>query len=424
LKFEALAFQSRSLWKEMMDNSLQPAGEARNRIARITATPVFVRGALEVGPVTKPAPLSAVVVEIETQDGLVGHGFTAITEEEIISAAIRDVVTPNLIGQDALNREAISEFLYLLLTPRGQTGYASHVISAIDIALWDIAGQAASMPIWKLLGGRFRDSVTAYATGCYYPEPFDKMPDMLRALEEEASSYREAGFGFLKVKVGLLDLKSDAERLRVIRNAVGPDIGIMVDANHAYTASTAIRMGRLMHPFDISFFEEPVVPEDRDGYRRVRRENPIPVAGGECEFTRYGFRDLIAGGCVDIAQPDLAVCGGFSAFIQILALANAYGVTVIPHVWGSGIAVAAALQAIATIPPIPHTANPIPLLNEPVVEFDRKHNPLRDDLLHQRFGLVNGMLHVPEGPGLGVTLNEKALARFCGTKSERAGTGS
>jgi D-galactarolactone cycloisomerase len=167
-----------------------------------------------------------------------------------------------------------------------------------------------------------------------------------------------------------------------------------------------------MEPLDVRFFEEPVVPEDRDGYRRVRQQNPIPVAGGECEFTRYGFNELISGGCVDIAQPDLAVCGGFTAWMQILTLATVHGVGVIPHVWGSGIAVAAALHAVATIPLIPHTANPVPLLNEPVLEFDRKHNPLRDELLDQDFTLVNGRIAIPDRPGLGVTVREGALARF------------
>jgi D-galactarolactone cycloisomerase len=185
-----------------------------------------------------------------------------------------------------------------------------------------------------------------------------------------------------------------------------------VDANHAYNAATAIRMGRLMEPLDVRFFEEPVVPEDHEGYRMVRRQNPIPVAGGECEFTRYGFRDLIGGGCVDIAQPDLAVCGGFSAWRDILTLTNAYGVRVIPHVWGSGIAVAAGLHAVATIPPAPHTANPLPLLNEPIFEFDRKHNPLRDDLLDQQFTLTAGRIDIPTAPGLGVTVKESTLARY------------
>jgi len=142
--------------------------------------------------------------------------------------------------------------------------------------------------VWKLLGGRFRSDVPAYATSCYYPEQFDDMKGLLRALEAEASSYCDAGFAFLKIKVGLLSIEQDIERLGVIRNAVGPDIGILVDANHAYNAASAIRMGRRMDAFDVRMFEEPVVPEDRDGYRRVRAENPIPVAGGECEFTRYG----------------------------------------------------------------------------------------------------------------------------------------
>ncbi len=353
------------------------------------------------------------LVRIETDTGLVGWGEGGqYGPPEPVAAAVDHVLAPRLFGRDPTEPVRIWDELYNFSRDFGQKGTYVEAISAIDIALWDIAGQAAKMPVWKLLGGRFRDSVTAYATGCYYPEPFDNLPVMLRALEQEASSYRDAGFGLLKVKIGLLDLKSDAERLRVIRESVGPNIGILVDANHAYTSSAAIQMGRLMQPLEIGFFEEPVVPEDHDGYRRVRRENPIPVAGGECEFTRYGFRDLIGGGCVDVAQPDLAVCGGFSAFIQILALANSYGVIVVPHVWGSGIAVAAALEAIAAIPPIPHTANPVPLLNEPVVEFDRKHNPLRDELLDQKFALVNGKLLVPDGPGLGVTVNEAQLAKF------------
>lgn len=355
------------------------------------------------------------LVRIETECGLVGWGEGGqYGPPEPVAACVDHVFASKLLGRDPTEPVRIWDELYNLSRDFGQKGTYVEAISAIDIALWDIAGQAVGLPVWKMLGGAFRHRVKAYATGCYYPESFDDLPGMLRALEVEAAGYRDAGFDFLKVKIGLLDIKSDVERLRVIREAVGPDIGIMVDANHAYGAATAIRMGHLMAPYDIRFFEEPVVPEDRDGYRRVRQENPIPVAGGECEFTRYGFRDLIGGGCVDIAQPDLAVCGGFTAFAQLLAIANAHGVTVIPHVWGSGIAVATALQAIATIPPIPHTANPISLQNEPVIEFDRKHNPLRDDLLHQVFRLEDGYLAVPDAPGLGVTINDTALARFTG----------
>jgi D-galactarolactone cycloisomerase len=162
----------------------------------------------------------------------------------------------------------------------------------------------------------------------------------------------------------------------------------------------------------VLWFEEPVVPEDRDGYRRVREALDVPVAGGEAEFTRYGFRDLIAGGCVDIVQPDLCVSGGISEFVKIHALASTFGVLTVPHVWGSGVALAAGIQALATVPPTPHTYAPVPLQNEPVIEYDRTSNPLRDELLVENFGLEDGHLVVPQGPGLGITVDEDALRRF------------
>lgn len=356
---------------------------------------------------------NSLLVRIETDSGLVGWGEGGqYGPPEPVAACIDHVLGPRLLGRDPTEPVRIWEELYAFSRDFGQKGTYIEAMSALDIALWDISGQAIDLPVWKLLGGRFRESVTAYATGCYYPEKFGDLAGMLSALEFEASAYCDAGFSLLKIKVGLLSIEQDIERLRVIRQAVGPAIGILVDANHAYTAATAISMGRKMEPFGVRFFEEPVVPEDRDGYRFVRQQNPIPIAGGECEFTRYGFRDLIAGGCVDIAQPDLAVCGGFTAWSQILALASSFGVQIIPHVWGSGIAVAAALHAVATIPPTPHTANPIALLNEPVLEFDRKHNPLRDELLDQPFVLADGRITISDQPGLGVTVREDTLARF------------
>jgi D-galactarolactone cycloisomerase len=353
------------------------------------------------------------LVRIETDSGLVGWGEGGqYGPAEPVAACVDAVLAPRLIGRDPTEPVRIWEELYAYSRDFGQRGTYIEALSAIDIALWDIAGQALGIPVWKLLGGRFRDRITAYATGCYYPEDFSNMPALLKALEAEAAGYAGSGFELLKIKIGLLAPQQDIERLRTIRNAIGPDVGLLVDANHGYNAAAAIRMGRLMEPYNVCFFEEPVPPEDRDGYRKVRAENPIPVAGGECEFTRYGFRDFIAGGCVDIVQPDLAVTGGFTAFTHILAFANAYGIATVPHVWGSGIAVAAALQAIAAIAPFPFTANPIPLLNQPVIEFDRKHNPLRDDLLEERFELVDGCLAVPDRPGLGVTVREEILAKY------------
>jgi len=356
---------------------------------------------------------NSLLVRIETDTGLVGWGEGGqYGPPEPVAACIEHVLAPKLLDRDPTEPVRIWEEFYAFSRDFGQKGTYVEAISAIDIALWDITGQALGVPVWKLLGGRFRQSVAAYATGCYYPEQFHDLPALLRGVEAESSSYCNAGFSLLKIKIGLLSLEQDIERLRVIRQTVGPSIGILVDANHAYNSASAIRMGRMMDPYDVRFFEEPVVPEDHDGYRRVRQQNPIPVAGGECEFTRFGFRNLIGGGCVDIAQPDLAVCGGFSAWREIMTFANSYGVLAVPHVWGSGIAVAAGLHAVATIPPIPHTANPVPLLNEPVFEFDRKHNPLRDELLEERFSLMDGRLVIPDRPGLGITVRDEVLERF------------
>ena len=138
----------------------------------------------------------------------------------------------------------------------------------------------------------------------------------------------------------------------------------------------------------------------------------IPIAGGECEFTRYGFRDLFEGECVDIAQPDLCVCGGFSEWQKIQALASSHGVLTVPLVWGSGIALATALHALAATPPTPHTDNPIPIQNEPVIEYDRQPNALRDDLLIETIDFEDGCLAVPDKPGLGVTVNEDVIAKY------------
>jgi D-galactarolactone cycloisomerase len=356
---------------------------------------------------------SSYLVRVETDSGIVGWGEGGqYGPSEPVAACVDQVLAPRLIGRDPTEPTRLWEDMYVFSRDFGQKGTYIEAISALDIAFWDIAGKAAGLPVWKMLGGRFRDRVTAYATGCYYPEDFTDAPKLLAALEKESAGYADSGFELLKVKIGLLPLAADIERLRVIRNTIGDKVGLLVDANHAYAAASAVRMGRLMEPLDVRFFEEPVVPEDRDGYRKVRAENPIPVAGGECEFTRFGFRDLIAGGCVDIVQPDLAVCGGFTAFMQIQALAGAYSIATVPHVWGSGVAVAAALHAVATIPPFPHTANPVPLLNQPVIEFDRKHNPLRDDLLEERFVLEGGTLSVPDEPGLGVVVRDEIVAKY------------
>lgn len=357
---------------------------------------------------------NSLLVRIETDCGLVGWGEGGqYGPPEPVAACVRAVLAPQLLGRDPRQPVRLQELLYARTRDFGQKGTYIEAISAIDIALWDLTGQALGAPVHRLLGGAFRERIPAYATGCYYPpEALHDPAGQLPALAAEARAHVAAGFDTLKMKVGLLSIAADAERVACVRAAIGPQTRLLVDANHAYNGYSALRMGRILEQHDVLWFEEPVVPEDHEGYRRLRQSLDVAIAGGECEFMRYGFRRLFEQGCVDIAQPDLCAAGGLSEWVKIHALASSFGVATIPHVWGSGIALTAALHALAATPPFPYTALPQPLVNEPLVEFDRNPNPLRDALLLTPPRLVDGCLPVPQGPGLGIEVDEAVLQRY------------
>ena len=356
---------------------------------------------------------NSLLVRITTSDGIVGWGEGGqYGPPGPVAACIDQVLAPLIVDRPFSEPVRLWERLYAHSRDFGQKGTYIEAMSALDIAHWDIWGKALGQPVHALLGGAFRDRVHAYATGCYYPEDIGTGAAMLDALAAEAEEHIRSGFSTLKMKIGLLSIAQDGKRVAAVREAIGPDVALLVDANHAYNAAGAIRMGRELERWQVGWFEEPVVPEDRAGYRRVRDALSIPVAGGECEFTRYGFRDLFEGDCVDIAQPDLCVCGGYSEWLKIQALALAHSVLTIPHVWGSGVALATALHALAVVPPTPHTDNPVPIQNEPVVEYDRQPNSLRDELLVETIALEDGCLAVPSGHGLGITVNDEVVSRY------------
>ena len=212
----------------------------------------------------------------------------------------------------------------------------------------------------------------------------------------------------MKLKVGF-GVEEDAAMTHAVRDAIGDDVALMVDANHAYDAVAAIRLGRMIEHHDIGWFEEPVPPEDIAGYRAVKAAISIPVAGGECEFTRFGFRDLLASRAIDIVQPDTCAAGGLSECKKIADMAEAFGVRYNPHVWGTGIAIAASLQLLAVLPS--HTPTSLKPL-EPMLEFDRTEHPIRQALLTQPIEHVKGIVRVPDGPGLGIEVDRAALKRF------------
>lgn len=357
----------------------------------------------------------SLLVEIATDEGTCGWGECGqYGPKEPIESCIHDVFAPMLIGRDPTETEPIWNQLYCMTRDFGQKGCYIEALSGIDIANWDIRGKALGVPVHSLLGGAFRTRITPYATGCYYGSNRQTpLKEVLAGHQEEASGYIRDGFNFIKVKIGLLSIEEDNKRLKAIREAVGDDVGILVDANHAYRADTAVRMGRILEEAGVLFFEEPVPPEDYRGYAFVRGKLDLAIAGGECEYTRYGFSQLMDQECVDIVQPDICVMGGLSEFQKVLAMATVRNKQVIPHVWGSGVAVASSLHAIAAIPPSPFTADPVPLQGEPVVEFDRTHNPLRDELLAEKLTLDSeGKVSTPTGPGLGIEIDRSVLEKY------------
>src|SRR3954463_16742904 len=345
---------------------------------------------------------TAMIVEIETDTGLTGWGECYGPAR--MTAAVAQSVTPWLVGQDPLRTDYLWQMIYARLRDHGQKGVVIEGLSGIDIALWDIKGRHFGVPVPRLMGGPLRTEVQAYATGLYRL----KSGDPLKYLAEEAAGYVAEGFRAVKLKVGF-GVEEDAAVTRAVREAIGPDIALMVDANHAYDATAAILLGRMIEPHDIGWFEEPVPPEDLAGYRDVKAALSIPIAGGECEFTRFGFRDLLVSRAVDIVQPDTCAAGGLSECKKIADMAEAFGVRYNPHVWGTGIAIAASLQLLAILPT--HTPTSLAPL-EPLLEFDRTEHPIRQSLLVQPIEHAKGIVRVPDGPGLGIEIDRKALARF------------
>ncbi len=355
----------------------------------------------------------SLLVRVTTDEGLTGWGEGGqYGPAEPVASAVHVVFAPMLLGQSISDIEVHWERMYCATRDFGR-GTTTEAISALDIAMWDILGKSMGLPVNRVMGGAFRDSVRTYATGLYYRGV--ELPDPgrdLAVLRDEAAGYVRAGFRAVKMKIGLFTPEQDAQRIRTVRDAIGEAVLLMVDANHAYAAHVACRMARLMEPYGVYWFEEPVLPEDRAGYRKVRASTSIAIAGGECEHTRFGFADLISGGMVDIAQPDPCCAGGLTETRRIAVLASTFGCQCIPHVWGSAVALAAGLQFLATLPPAPATAKPTAPYNEPMLEWDCNPNPLRTDLLLDPIVVEDGSVSVPTEPGLGIELDKDVLEKL------------
>lgn len=342
------------------------------------------------------------LVEIETKDGIVGWG-ECYGPSAVAKAFIDTQLGPRVVGRDAFDVEVVWEDLYNRIKDYGPKGMSIAAISGIDIALWDIMGKSTGKPVHKLLGGAFRNDVLAYATGLYFTD----MDRLVAEAVEEAQGYVKAGFKAIKMKIGLGSIERDIERVAAVRKAIGPDIRLMVDANHCFSVPTAIRLGRKLEELGIEWFEEPISPEDIDGYIEVSRALDMAVAGGENEFTRWGFRDAIVRKAMDIVQPDVCAAGGLSECKKIATLAMTHGVECVPHAWGSVVGLSATVHFLAALPDQPPSLFPF----SPMLEFEQEENPFRDHLALEPIRQVEGRVKVPTGPGLGVEIDRKIIDR-------------
>ncbi len=356
---------------------------------------------------------SAHLVEVETDEGITGWGecfgpgAIAVANKGIVEG----VIQPMILGMDPMDRDVIWHKCYNLMRDHGQKGMPMQSLSGVDIALWDIAGKVAGLPIHKMIGGAHRADVPVYGYGMMLrPEPVE---DLAARFVDEAAAIKNMGFVATKMKTGL-GPKPDVTLCEAVRKGVGDDFPFMVDANHAYTTSDAFYVGRALEELNAYWFEEPVAPEDLNGYKELRAGLKVNISGGEAEFGRWGWRTILENRGLDIAQPEVCALGGISEYLRVLALCHAHFTPVINHVWGSAIAVATNLQLLAAMPPLPGGLHPW----EPMLEFDTTHNAFRDELLEEQLDIQGqvannkGRAKIPQGPGIGVTPDRAFIERY------------
>jgi L-alanine-DL-glutamate epimerase-like enolase superfamily enzyme len=363
------------------------------RIESISACTISV-------PLADPVSLSTrrvtardyTLVKIRGDDGVEGIGFCygGSTGGRIVTAAVRELLAPVVMGQDPYVVEGLWREMYQESLLHGRVGSVMRAISAMDIALWDRNARVANLPLHKYLGAFRNDEVPAYASGGYYRD--GKTPEMLG---EEMARYADMGFGAVKIKVGRLDLGTEEKRIAKVREAIGPDVLLMLDANNAWSdLPTALRFMERAEPYDPYWIEEPFSPDDIENHARLAERTSVPVATGEIEAGRWRHKELLDKRAATILQTDAAVCGGITEFRRIAAIADGYGATLSPH-WFHDLHV----HLVAATP------------NGRFVEYFSDDSVLNfRRIIDRQLEVQRGKLRLPELPGLGFTFKEQAVA--------------
>lgn len=335
------------------------------------------------------------LIQIETDEGIIGIGETSVNFPawSIVErkATVEQGIKPLLLGEDPLRIEKLWEKMYNSLIRLGLLwgkGAIMQAISGADIALWDIAGKALGVPVFRLLGGLYQDRIKLYATGFSLKEP-----------AEGARGCVEQGYRAVKLRIGF-DARQDIENVKAVREAIGDEIQLMVDANMAWDRRLAMEMAQTLEEFDLYWIEEPVRCDDLEGMAAVAATTKTPIAAGENAFGRRDFKALLMAHAVDIIMPDVTRSGGLTECRKICSMASTWDVPYSPHHYGSDVGFAASLHLLASTP------------GGLIMLRDVSPTPLREEVLLEPLKIEGGYAEVPQGPGLGVELDEEIISRF------------
>lgn len=340
------------------------------------------------------------LVELETSDGVIGIGEA--WGDGRITRAYLDAIKGHYVGRDVFDHELVWPLIQAKHYHMGIQNQLVACVSGIDIAAKDAIGKILNLPLCKLLGGKARDRIPVYASGGYVTDAPDNQLD--RQLERVA----DRGYKAYKIKIGL-SIASDVERCALARRIIGDDAQLYVDINGNYTADLVLASMRAVERSNIAFVEEPLPPQDYDGYEYLQGRINVPVAVGEAHYTLHDFDRLVRPRRCDVLQPDLTICGGLQQGRAIATLTQLHNLRLSPHVWGGAIGLAAALHYMAALPATPHgDVDPAPW----ILEHDVGENGLRDALLTEPLAARDGFIAVPDGPGLGVAVDSAGLKRL------------
>ena len=357
---------------------------------------------------------TAHLVEVETDEGITGWGECfgpgniALANKYIVEK----VIQPLIKGDDPLKKEYIWHKVYNLLRDSGQKGMPIQALSGIDIALWDILAKKSNLPLYQLLGGKTNDKIPVYGYGMMLQKK--TVDELCELFKNEASQIKENNFKAMKMKIGM-GPKEDLKLVSAVRDTIGSEFKLMVDANHAYNKNDALYVGRGLDEMNIYWFEEPVAPEDYDSYKELKEKLKTNIAGGEAEFTKYGWNQLIKNNCIDIAQPEVCGLGGITEYLKVSALAQSNFIPIVNHVWGSALSVAVNLHLLTTLPDMPGGLFP----TKSMLEFDTtEKNIFITDLAEEKFSILdqvknkNGFASPLENIGIGINPDKDFIKKY------------